>query len=153
MGNSPKVYEIWRRAAKLADLKSRVDKVQAHTERPAWSPRLADLDAAHAYKEPWWVDGPVFGQQAVSTFQLYVGLDKAPLGWLLLTREILDASHSGYTIQWGSGAWEGKSETAITITISAAEAAVRATASMLRETLSQDCIGLVRIGDEMEFVS
>lgn len=82
------------------------------------------------------------------TFQLYIG--DAQEHHL---EGILRLHVDGYTMVRTMGYWKGQTEDSIVVTVSTNRGAAVRLAKDLAARLNQEAIGLVRVGDAMEFVS
>jgi hypothetical protein len=105
----------------------------------------ADVVALH--------NGEIEADNSAGTWNLYIGSDNET-GTIdhRKMRRVLDEFHVGYTIAYTVGAWEGRSESSVIVTLTGTESRVRATAQSVRLALKQQAVGIVRIGDDMVFV-
>lgn len=163
MGNSPKIYELWRQAARdrqaIRDL--RVELLGDYDPVIESEAAAIGLELNERYQQVLRDYDPVIESEAESdrlelegTFQLYVGADnKTGMVDVKQLYKVLNVRHTGWTVVFTVGAWEGKQETSCVVTIVASELLARGTARHLARALNQDSVGIVRIGDAMGFVS
>jgi hypothetical protein len=104
------------------------------------SPKAYEAWRAHASAQKTLAD------VAVNTYQLYVGADNET-GNLHSEhlRRILDAALDGYTLQWATGYWHGKSEMSAVITITASHITCCSIITTIKRELRQEAVGVVQL--------